>query len=201
MPNENTLADVPIINTSPTVTPEDFDLVGFIAGVRPTRRSVQIFAQGHLISRLEQLAVQIQAAAEGVDVDDLIDEFEQTRDQFHAGVWFEIEKRSSEWVEKFRADKVKELGLVKKPRVGGGKPELDPKDTTTVTLHQVAEQIVTPAGMTYPLLMQMVEGNEGEVAKLMTCMSVANNDLAESAEVLTRDFSAKRSTKNETPDS
>ena len=199
---ERSLADVvptPIVNTSIKPTPEGFDLAEFVAGVRPTRRAVQIFPLGHLIAQLEEIEAQIDAAGDDDDVDDLVDEFERIRDQFRDGVWFEIEKRSAEWVKKFDKDVEKRLGLVRKPKGGGMRPELSEDDLTTVTLHRLAAQIVTPDGMTYDLLTRMLEGNEGEVAKLMQCMTQANNELAESAEVLTRDFSARRSAKTITP--
>lgn len=194
------LPSVPIINTTVPPTPEDFDLAEFIAGVRPTRRAVQIFPQAHLIAQLEQIAAQIEAAPEDADVDDLIDQFEQVKAGFEAGIWFEIEKRSSEWVTKFDNDLVKQLGLVKKPPGGGQKPQLSVDDNAKVTLHRLAAQIVQPPGMTYELVKSLAEHNEGEVAKLMVCMTSANNELAESAEVLTRDFSSRRSTPSAIPD-
>lgn len=200
---DRTLGDITptVVNTTVAPTPEDFDLAGFMLGVRPTRRAVQLFPHAHLIARLEQLAARIDAAPEGADVDDLIAEFEQVKDQFEAGIWFEVEKRSSEWVTRFEDDLVRELHLVKKPRGGGQKPQLSETDQTTVTLHRLAAQIVSPAGVTYEMLRQMLEHNEGELAKLMVCMTMANNELAESAEVLTRDFSSRRSAKNTTRES
>lgn len=183
-PDERSLADVPDVDSSPEVTPENFDLDGWLAGIRPTRRSVKLHAEGHLIARLEELAERIDAAPEGVDVDELIAEFERVRDQFNTGVWFTVEKRSSEWSKRFRKDLSKRHNL---------KPDDNEGDNIIATLHQLAEQIVTPTGITYQHLRDMLDANEGELNKLILTMTNANTQLAESAGVLTRDFSERRS--------
>jgi hypothetical protein len=188
---ERSLAEVVEIESTPPATPQDFDLAAFLGGVRPTRRSVQLHAHGHLIARLEQIAAQIDAAPQGADVDALIDEFEETKTRFKAGVWFTVEKRSSEWVDHFRAEQHKQMGH-RKAKNDDGDEAWSQADELTVSLHQLAAQTVEPK-VTYEQLRQLLDDNEGELNKLMLCMINVNTRLAQASEVLTRDFSLRRS--------
>lgn len=179
--------EVKSVDTTVTPVPEDFDIDAWLSGVRPTRRSVKLYPQAHLVARLEQIAVEIDETPDGVNVDDLIDEFEQVKSQFREGVWFTVEARSQEWLDKIRKDLTKRLNL-------------DPKkdsDVMIINLHILAEQIVSPAGWTYNRLKQLKAASEGEMAKLMDTCNKANSNLAESAGVLDRDFSVRRSVTNQ----
>ena len=185
-----------IVDSSVTPVPEDFDLDAWLDGVRPTRRSVKLYPNAHLVARLEEIADRIDNTPDGENVDALIDEFEQVKAQLQSGVWFTVEKRSSEWVAQFQKDLAKRLNL-DLSRKGDGTAK-NPKDSTTVSLHQLAAQIVSPEGVTYNHLRKLVDHNEGEAIKLLNAMESANNTLAEGAGVLDRDFSERRSAS--TPD-
>lgn len=193
---ETSLADQPLapqtVDVTPQPLPADFDMAAFLEGVRPTRHAVQLFPQAHLIARLEQIAAQIDVAASDADVDALVDEFERTRDQFRTGIWFTVEKRSSEWVDDFRETTAKSLGM-KKVRDDEGDENYSHADALKVSLHQIAAQIVEPAAVTFDDLRRLLDSNEGELNKLLMVMNLVNSQLAESSEVLKRDFSRRRS--------
>jgi hypothetical protein len=190
---EQSLADVETVDSTPHITPQDFSFEEFLNGVRPTRRSVLLYPHAELIARLDQIANQIDAAPEDRNVDDLIDEFERVKAQFHTGVWFTVEKRSSEWVEKFRVDTEKRLGMKRTRSDEDSEPELATRDLATISLHQLAEQIVTPSGVTVAQLQKLMDTNEGELNKLVFAMIEVNTKLAQAAEVLNKDFSRRRS--------
>lgn len=195
--DERSLAgDVPTVDVTPPVTPQDFDFAAFLAGVRPTRRAVQLFPHAHLIAELEQLAARIEHAEDGAETDLLIDRFDDLKAQFRTGVWFVVEKRSQEWVKKFRDDTESQLGI---KRDADG--ELASADLTRVILRQAAAQIITPTGVSGEQLERMAELNEGEASKLVAAVTLVNDLLAESSKVLTRDFSRRRSAKTATPES
>jgi len=200
---ERSLADVSTegptgVDTTPHLpAPKDFDMAAFLEGVRPTRRSIKLYPHAHLVARLDELAAEIEQAPAGADVDDLIDEFEQVKGQFRAGVWFTVEKRSGDWIEHFRTQTEKQLGF-KRTRNDDGQDVLKDSEATTISLHQLAKQIVVPTGVTYDQLRALADTNEGEASKLLRCMFNVNIDLAQGAEVLTRDFSARRSTRSAT---
>lgn len=201
---ERSLADVAgseSIDSSPAVTPEDFSIEDFIAGIRPTRRAIQIFARADLIARLDEIATRIDAAEKTSNVDALIDEFQSVKAEFQAGTWFELEKRSSEWVKEFRLAKESALGYSRAVRGDDDQATLTDEEVGEISLHQLAEQIVTPSGVTVDHLRTMLDVNEGEVAKLLAVMVNVNNELAQQAKVLTRDFSRRRSTHPATQDS
>lgn len=186
--DERALSD--FIDTTPALPePQDFDLAAFIGGVRPTRRSVRIHARADLIGRLEQIADRIDALPDGAEVDALIDEAERMQAEFAAGVWFTIEKRSSEWVKHFRDDTAKTYGL--DPESEDGRVSL--------LLHQLAAQIITPSGVTYDHLRAMFDTNEGELNKLIVALTMANEQIAEAAKVVTLDFSRRRSGQKAAP--
>lgn len=187
---ERSLADVDVsVDVSPKVTPENFDLAEWAAGVRPTQRSVKLYPNAHLIGRMDELADKIDNAPEGADVDALIDEFESVREQFRDGVWFTVEKRSSEWIENQRKATAKRLGM----KLDDDADADNAADNITLMLHQLAEQIVRPRGVTADMLRHMYDANEGELVKLTNAMQTANRQLAESSGVLDRDFSGRRS--------
>lgn len=175
--------ELAIADTSVQPTPENFDMDAWLQGVRPTRRSVKLYPKAHLIARMEELAVEIQDAPEDANVDDKIDEFDALKAQFNEGVWFTVEKRTQEWVEKFRKDVRKRLNL---------KPDKE-EDLAVVVSYQLVEQIIEPAGITFNQLRALRAANEGEFNKLVAAMTLCNEQLAEKASVLDADFSARRS--------
>ena len=178
-----------VVDTTVEPTPEGFDIEAFIAGVRPTRRSVKLYPHAHLVARMEQIATELDSTPDGPEADALIDEFERIRADFEAGVWFTVEKRSSEWVDAFRADAVAALKITTNT---DGEPT-DASDKMRVLLRQLAAQIVEPAGVTAGQLEQIGQANEGELNKLIVAMTFANEEMAQSAKVLTLDFSSRRS--------
>ncbi len=190
-------------DTSPEVTPATFDSGAFLAGVRPTRRSVQIVERADLLGDMERLA-QLYGEADDADDDEACErlhaEFEQVAERFHGSKrWYTVEKRSSEWIEKFRKDTAEEHGL----DVGKtGERTDDPdrvRDRMTLVLHQLAAQIVSPAGTTYDDLVGLYDRNEGELNKLLLCMEFANTRTAESAKVAAPGFSLRRSASRPAP--
>ena len=199
--DERTLADppadwptmtdgVPIVDSSVAVTLENFDIDEWIAGIRPTRRSVKLHPDAHLIARMEEIADRIDLTPDDQDVDALIEEFEQARRQVNDGMWFTLEKRSSEWIKTFRLKMLEQLGAHLDPDLG---EKVTREHRLAVTLHQIAAQCVAPAGLTYEQIRRLVEANEGEATKLVLALDNVNTVLAEQAGVMDRDFSERRS--------
>lgn len=183
---------------TPSLEPKDFDADAFLRGVRPTVRSVRIFDRADLIGPIEELADEIDRTPGHVDVDDKIDQLEQLREQFLAGTWYSCEGRSDEWVTAFRAESAARLGL----DVGdwAEKPDdAQAKARERVLVEQLAEQVVRPGSVTTEALLALAAANGPEFAKLLVCMSYANAQPAGSAQVLTRDFSQRRSKKRPGP--
>lgn len=185
-PQQDTSVDVPV-----QTNPEDFDFPAWLEGVRPTRRGVRLYSRADIIARLEHIADEIDAAPEDANVNDLIDEAERLQATWRDGiVWVVIEKRSSEWLDAFREEGAKRLGVTL-----NDKGEVGDKDKATrLMFEQIAAQIVEPEGFTADHLERLYQANEGEVTKLLVTTRRVNNELAESAKVVTRDFSQRRST-------
>lgn len=180
-------------DTSTDVDVEDFDFDAFLAGVRSTRRSTKVYAKADLVATLEELAEEHADATSAADKARIAKEFDRVRDEFwDSGQWFTVEKRSGEWVEKFRADTAKRLGL----NLGDGEDDKgDPDAQMTVLLHQLAEQVVVPSGVTYEGLRRLYDVNEGELNKVIVAGGMANQQMAQSAKVLSPGFSLRPSAK------
>lgn len=191
--DERSLADVVTVESAPNITPQDFSFEDFLNGVRPPRRSVLLYPRGDLIARLDEIVTAIERAPETENVDDLIDEYEQVKGEFQNGQWFTVEKRSSEWLEKFRLDAEKRLGMKRTRKDDDDEPSLSRDDLARISVHQLAEQIVVPSGVTVDQLQRLLDTNEGEFNKLVFAMIEVNTKLAQSSEVLTKDFSRRRS--------
>ena len=190
-----------VTDTTPPVTPETFDLVAFLEGARPTRRTVPLYLRADLIATMDELAQRIDSTPDGVDVDQLVAAFEQAREAFRANVlYWTVEKRSSEWITDRWAAYAKQAGIV---LTDGDTKNM--KDRLRLLIDQLCGQVVevkTQAGDAVPLervatheaLRRLFDTNEGEFNKLLYAMRDANESMAHTAKVLTRDFSRTSST-------
>ena len=183
-------ADEPLggIDTSITPTVEDFDLDAWLNGARPVRRSIILYARGDLIGRLELLVDLIEKCEDDEQRQALEDEAEKIQRTFLvSGQVFTVEARSSEWVNAYRDQCVKQLGLKLGAKTG------TQKDQAEYGLRMLAEQVVVPSGMTYEKLKRLADIAEADVMRLITAQVAANTQAAASVGVVTRDFSQGRS--------
>lgn len=181
MDDDRTLGEdqpIGIDATNSDISVDDFDFGSWLAGVRPTRRAVQLYARGDLVARLDELEGRIDAATDD-EVDELLEEFERLRAEFRDGRWFIVEARSPEWVEEYR-------------KRATGKGKLSDAGRIRIVVGQLAEQIVQPQ-VSAEQLAVLYDRNPGELNKLVVAMTFANNQVAETAGSLTRDFSSRRS--------
>lgn len=154
-----------------TVDEATFDFTAWVAGVKPTRRSVKIYGRADLIAVIDELgdalAVAVEAAkdpeaslAERDDVARLEADLERAYADFTAsGIRVVIEGRSEEWLE-------------------STKKQLEAKGVTDgvdISLHQLAQQVVSPAGVTADALKALREKSEPQIRKLLTAWTFANN--------------------------
>ena len=184
------------IDTTPDVAAEDFDFDQFLAGFRPNQRSVKIFDRGNLIGAMEQIADQIQDAPPDADVDDLIDEFERLKREWETGRWFTVQGRSTE-ARRLQRDKlIRERGIKCGPDVDGqpGEP-IDPAHTIDLMCALMADQVVTPTGVTEAGLRRLYDLSEPEFSKLAIAVEFANSQMGQSSKVVGLDFSQRRSTR------
>ena len=174
------------ITVAPTV--DDFDFQDWLEGVRPTRRAVRLYARADLIGRMEEIAGEAADAEKLGDSDalaGLVDEMETLRETFDASAhWFVVEARSPEWVDDFHRIRARDMGVRK------GEP--GERQKQQILLEQLAEQIVTPTGVTAEALAVMLDRSAGELNKLIVAMTFANQQVADSAGVLKLDFSSRR---------
>ena len=171
---------------APTV--DDFDFQDWLEGVRPTRRAVRLYARADLIGRMEEIAGEAADAEKLGDSDTLaglVDEMETLRETFDASArWFVVEARSPEWEDDFHRVRARDMGIKK------GEP--GERQQQQILLEQLAEQIVTPSGVTAEALAVMLDRAAGELNKLIVAMTFANQQVADSAGVLKLDFSSRR---------
>lgn len=189
-------ASIEIRDTTQPLNVGTFDLEAFINGVRPTRRTVTLHMRGDLIGVMDRLGSLIEATPDGPEVDELIEQFEDAKAQFLAGVaHWTVEKRSTEWVNAQREACAKAAGI--KLDKDGTAP--DAESGLHLLLDQIANQVVEvngqPVEITANQLRKMYDANEGEVNKLVVAVENVNTKVAQSAkDVLSRDFSQRSST-------
>lgn len=192
--DERSLADeAPLAETqdeTPEVTPESVDLGELAAGWRPTRRSVRIYPQGHLIAQMDDLIDRIESAPAEADVDDLIDEYEAVKAKYHQGVKFVFEQRSDEWVDDLRKK------AHKRHKVKDDSPTQ--AQSRKIAADMIAGQCVEPQGVTPQMVMAIWDQNETDVDILAFTMKQANQGSLEASKVASRDFSLRRSTRDGT---
>lgn len=185
-----------VINTTELVEPEDFDFTEFLQGARPDRRSVRLYMRPDLIGRMEELADAIGGLGDVGEDHPLVVEFEATRDAFHAsGRWFTVEARSGEWVDHIRKAMAKDYSLkINRDGTLSDGPRRQ-EAISAITMRLLAEQIVTPStGVTPEALAELAQRSPNEIRKLLVAQGIANGSLAETAKVLTVDFSHAPST-------
>lgn len=186
---------IELADTSEPLSVEDFDLDAFIDGMRPTRRSVKLHERADLIGVMDSLANEIESAPESDNVDHLIDAFTAARDTFlsSTALWT-VEKRSTEWLTAQREQSAKAAGI----KFDKDGQTTSHADGMRLLLDQVAGQIVEINGQPVTVganrLRQIYDSNEGELNKLVVAVDNVNNIAAQSANVLTKDFSQRSST-------
>jgi hypothetical protein len=187
-------------DTTPDLDPATFSPYAFLDGFRPTRRTVKLHERADLIGYLDEIANRIDAMPEDADVDDLIAEFERTRDTFQSSVCFwTVERRSSEWVADRWTAYARDHGI----KLDEDGDTDNPKHRLNLLINQLVGQIVEVKDLkgrvveqqvTHDRLRRLYDSNEGELNKLLFAQQDANTSLAQSAKVLTRDFSLRSST-------
>lgn len=196
-------ADAETVDVSSGVEVEDFDFEAFLAGARPTRRAVQVFAKAHLVAGMEELAGEYdQAEADGATRSTLrgiADRFSAARNEFYSsGRWFACEARSAERMEHVRKEAARLHGITLPADDATGDDAMIPRaDYDTLERAILADCIVSPT-VTEDALKRMQQHLPTEYPKLVVAMKQANSRLAEGAQVLTRDFSRGRSNKTGT---
>lgn len=177
--------------------PAEFNIDEFLAGVRPTERSIKIYAAGHLAGVMDELAQQYDDAEGDDEAQEQIEvKFNQVRDTFHASArQFYVRARSSEWRENFRAEIKREYKL-----------KIDQDDSSSADdyeaiLRQLQAQITYPEGVTYEHLVRLSDVAENEVTKLIAAITVANTQPSNRAKVATPGFSLRSSEKKPVPGS
>ena len=186
--DERSLADeAPEQDTAPrdvTVKPlpEDFSFADFVAGIRPTRRAVRVYARGDLAAERDILRAQIQAAqdqqAKAPEIKKLRDSLAAITAEMNADgsvIDIVVEGRSSE--------AVKKLSEALEDDIPGEDKQAE-RD-----LHMVAAQVVAPEGVTADLLGQIRALSEPQWQQLIFACAEANT----TAGVATPDFSRGRS--------
>lgn len=191
-----TVDDTPVVDTTPPIDADDFDFGEFLDGARPNHRSVKLYMRPDLIGRMEELAAQIVDDHNVGDDDPRVAEFTSTREAFlDSGRWFTVQARSGEWVEAKRKALAKRFGCEIKSdgTLSDGKRRTEALSAITTEL--LAEQIVFPTrGVSAERLAALAERSPTEFRKLLVAQGMANSSLAETAKVMTVDFSRAPST-------
>lgn len=173
------------------VTPDDalsvekFDIAAFVAGAKPTRRAVTLYARGDLRASLDRYGEEIALAEKEGDrkrAETLRKEARQVSEEMTAPgavVDVIVEGRSDDWVDTLN-EALEKDGVT---------------DETEKVLRRVAEQIVEPQGFTYELLEQFRQVSEPQVKRLVAAATMANRQPVDVSADFLRGSSATRGTR------
>lgn len=198
MNDERSLADEPT-GTSTEVQRGPLSTDEFLSGVRAQRRSVRIRPNLHLLAEMERIVEEIDTAPAGADVDELLDTYDTTRDDFlHSERWV-VEQRTPERRRHVRREAGKALGI--ELHDNGEGPVEDDADRTNATAleaHVIADHIVEPAGATEAHVRALYAASPGEYRKIDHAVVQVQRVLDEASEqAVLRDFSSRRSGKTQ----
>lgn len=163
--DEAALADIE--TAAPGEQAEDFDFASWVDGVRPNRVRVVLSQKNHLIPQMDALIDRIESAADE-DVDALVAEYEELRAEWE-------QSRRTLIVEARSSDRLQAIAKAAKKQ---GLDPQKPDDIKTVVYRQVADQIVSPAGVKPESIRALYEANEVEGDKLFRACKTANNATA-----------------------
>lgn len=183
-PDEPEILDIPA-----DLTPEDFDFDEFVQGARPNRHAVRVPVRGDLLARMQMLVMRIEEAERsGQDVDGLVDDYEEAKAEFEANrPLFIVEGRSTtrrRQIEK----RLEKLGVQRPGKKASDKEHEE--YARTLMLHQLADQVVHPKGVTAEGLEALMEANEPAVDLIFSAAQRANSVAAKAP--VTPDFSRGR---------
>ncbi len=169
----------------------------FLSGVRAQRRAVKIRPNLHRLADMERLVDQIDELPEDEDADDLIDAYEQARDDFLAFEWWVVEQRTHERRRHVRRQAAKDHDITLTDdgeNVVGD--DADGSGASKVEAYVIADHVVEPANITADDITALYEASPGEYMKVdiavAQVMRVVNEQQVKEA---LRDFSSRRSGK------
>ncbi|MGC0251506.1 hypothetical protein [Pseudactinotalea sp. Z1748] len=167
-PDEPEILDIPA-----DLTPEDFDFDEFVQGARPNRHAVRVASRPDLLARMDMLVMRIEDAERtGQDTDELVAEYEEAKVEFEASRrLFIVEGRSTarrRQIEK----RLEKLGVTRPGKKASDRERED--FARTVMLHQLADQVVYPKGVTAGGLEALMEANEPAVDAIYSAAQRAN---------------------------
>ena len=167
----------------------------FLAGVRAVRRQVWLRPNLHLFADLERLVGEIEAAPDGADLDDLIDEYESIKARFEQSERWVVEQRSHERRRHVREQAAKAVGytLTEDGAAVVG-DDVHQSMLDELSAHEVADHVVEPEGVTGEQIRALHQASPGESNLLTSAIIRVNRVVDEkvASEVL-RDFSSRRS--------
>ncbi|TYP82075.1 hypothetical protein [Blastococcus xanthinilyticus] len=157
-----------ISDATPELDPDTFDLNAWIGGVTGTVRAVTLYQRSDLLAvidglqrelRLAELVADEDRGMNDASPDGIRQRIEETAREFEAsGLVFKVEGRSDESRERI-AKRLKKQNVT---------------DAETVVLHQLADAVVEPKGITVDFLRRLQETSEPQLKMLLTAASLAN---------------------------
>lgn len=157
-----------ITDETPEIDPETFDLDAWIGGVTGTVRAVSISQRNDLLGEIDRLKEELRIA------ESIPDEDRGMNDPTPDGVRRELIQVAREWEASRITVKVQGRSDEARDRVAKRLKKQGVTDEETVVLHQLADAIVEPKGLTAEKLRRLQEASEPQVKMLLAAASLAN---------------------------
>lgn len=171
--DDRTLSDAPddeSVDETPELDPATFDLDAWIDGAKPVVRAVTLYQRPDLLGVIDALQRDLRVA-------ELVpDEDRGMNDPTPEGVRQKIEEAAHQFEASALVFRVEGRSDEARERIEKRLKKQDVKDTTSITLHQLADAIIEPKGVTASFLRKLQDTSESQVRMLLVAAGMANHE-------------------------
>lgn len=156
-----------IADESPGLDPATFDLDAWIGGATATVRAVTLHQRSDLVGEVEALQRELRIA------ESISDEDRGMNDPSPEGVRQRLEELAREFERSAVTFKIEGRSDEARERIEKRLKKQDVKDQKTITLHQLADAIIEPAGVTPEILRKLGDKSEPQLKMLLVAYAYA----------------------------
>lgn len=160
--------DVGIVDASPELDPATFDLDAWIGGATSTVRAVTLYQRPDLVGVIDELQRQLRLA------EMVADEDRGMNDPTPDGIRGEIERVAREFEKSGLLVKIEGRTDEARDRIEKRLKKQNVTDKETVVLHQLADAIIEPKGVTPEFLRKLQAVSEPQLKTLLVAAGLAS---------------------------
>ena len=159
-----------VVDASPDLDPATFDLDAWINGATSTVRAVTLYQRPDLMAEVDALQRELRIA------EAIPDEDRGMNDTTPAGIRSQLEQTAREFERSALVFKVESRSDGHRERIAKHLKKQGITDENEVVLHQLADAIIEPKGVTVDFLRKLQDRSEAQVKLLVVASTYANTE-------------------------